>query len=345
MAQLPFRLTDLAFAEPPADDDGRSRAQRVARQVDQRSDGEGDEVTGDHVGAHAGDEHLRQQFAAVEQHRLDAGGNADPQHFPQDAHLQRREIAFQRDVQRRIKADRQHIEDGDGADIAGNRQPQPGADEPQPVPAQHAVNQDAADDDIEDIHAAIDKQRDLGVACAAQGAAADQRNRRRRVAPHRGLQVRERQRFHFRRGRAGDHINDRFARQVNARRQQQRHAGHQHQRLTRGRPRPPAIALAEAEGHHHGGAEIHRGEKGDDHHVEAVRQPHPGHRLFAEPTHQKGAQHPHQQNAGVLQKNRHRQRRDFAPEQHAVAFPFGVPGRIFHALTQCGIQVQGGLDG
>ncbi|KGQ14018.1 hypothetical protein BBAD15_g29 [Beauveria bassiana D1-5] len=252
----------------------------VTRQVDQRGHREGNKVTGNDVGAHPGDKHLRQQLTAVEQHRLDAGRDTNPEHFPQNRPVERREIAFQRNAQRRVKANHQHEDNARRANVAGNGQPQARANEAQPAPAKDAVDKNAADDDVKDVHAAVNQQRDFGVTRPAQRAAADKRNRRRRVAPDGSLQVGKRQTFYLRRGVPGDNIDDVRARQVNACGHNKRHDGHQNKRLSGRRPRPLRIQPAEAECHHYRGAKIDSGEERHNNHVKAVGEPYARHRLF-----------------------------------------------------------------
>ncbi len=157
---------------------------------------------------------------------------------------------------------------------------------------------------------------------AAQRPAADQRNRRCRVAQRRQFQIGQRQVLDLGGGIAGDKINNLLAKGMDHPRQQNGKQGHNGQRLARGRPRPPPIALAEAKGHHHRGAQIDGGKEGHDDHVKAIGQPHPGHGLFSQPADKEGAQHPHQQHTGIFQQNGHSERADFAPVQHTITLTF-----------------------
>ncbi len=134
MPGLEFRLTNLPFPQPLAGDDRRGGAEGVARQVNQRRHRKSNEVAGDNVGAHPGDEHLGQQLTAIEQNRFDTGRDADPHHLPDNGEVKGFEVAFQRQPQRGIEAHHQHPDSGDGANIAGNGQPETGADKAQPRP-------------------------------------------------------------------------------------------------------------------------------------------------------------------------------------------------------------------
>ncbi|OMP13648.1 hypothetical protein COLO4_01232 [Corchorus olitorius] len=335
MPDLPLRLKHLIPAQTLAGNNGRGRTQRVAWQVNQRGDRKGDKVAGDFIGAHTGDEDLRQQLAAVKQHGLNTRRHPDAQHLHQNGAIPAAEVAAERKLQRRADTAPERIEHRQRPDIARNRQPEARPDEAHSFPAQRAINQHAADNDVQDIHATVDQHRDFGVARSAQGAAADQRNRRRRVAPGGGLQIAQRQLFNLRIGAAGDDVDNQVSPELNRQRQHQRQHGHQPQRLPGGGAGAFTVTARQAKRHHHGGAEIDSGKKGDDHHVEAVCQPDTRHRLFAQPADQKRAQHAHQHHAEVFNKDRDRQRRDLTPQQRAVHPAPRIPRRITHRPYYC----------
>ncbi len=333
MAQLTLRLADLPFTESFAGNNGGRGTEGVTRQVDQCRNGKGDKVTGNDIGAHPGNKHLGQQLTAVEQHGFNAGRHANTHHFPDNGEIKRLEIALDTDAQGRVKTDGQHHDDGNGADIARDRQPEPGPDKAQPVPGKEAINQHAADHNIQDVHPAVDQQRNFGVPCPAQRPAANQRNRCGRIAEHRHFEIGQRQGFHLTGRLASHYINNLFTEIVDHRRQHNGEQRHDHQRQPGGRPRTTGIAFPQTKGHHHRGTKIDRRKERNNHHIKAVGQPDACHRLFAEPADQEGAEHAHQQDAGVFQKDRHGKGGDFAPEENLVALTFGIPGRAHHGLA------------
>jgi hypothetical protein len=132
--RLALCLPDLPFPQPFTGNNRRRGTQRVPRQVNQRGDGKSNKVAGDNVGPHPGNKHLRQQFTAVEQHRLDARRDANAHHFPDNRQVERLEVALQRDTQRRVKTNCQHPDYRHGTNIAGDGEPETGTDKPETRP-------------------------------------------------------------------------------------------------------------------------------------------------------------------------------------------------------------------
>ncbi len=117
------------------------------------------------------------------------------------------------------------------------------------------------------------------------------------------------------------------------RRKDDRKEGHDHQRLSGRFAGTLRIELTQAKRHHHRRTEIDSGKEGHHHHIETIRQPYPGHSFFTEPAHQECAQHAHQQDAGILQENRHSKGGDFTPEENSITLTFCIPGRAHNRLA------------
>src|SRR5690606_12861952 len=140
MTQLSLRLSYLPFPETFAGDDGGCRSKRVTWQVNQRGDGEGNKITGDNVGSHTGNKHLRQQLPSIKQHRFNTCRNTNPHHFPDNGKIEWTEITFQCEAQGWCNAGHQYAYDCRRTDVARNGQPKPGSHKTQAVPGKNTID-------------------------------------------------------------------------------------------------------------------------------------------------------------------------------------------------------------